>query len=198
LANRLCNTIVYHLLRCHLGKFHIFLVLLIIAKKICLSVANLTLNLLRSTWSSFSFPFWSYSRQTSLLAASIDLSVSQSARVDKSLKFSGLSLSTLKTVMVSYGFYHKHQGWAFSFLHIRSVASSILFYVTSMLVCWQRLQETFSNQESVGLLWNWAIAGLITYPAGLVRVLETHELKKISLILKKTLMKCTCVPKIII
>jgi hypothetical protein len=30
--------------------------------------------------------------------ASIDLSVSQSARVDKSLKFSGLSLSTLKTV----------------------------------------------------------------------------------------------------
>ena len=30
--------------------------------------------------------------------ASIDLLVSQSARVDKSLKFSGLSLSTLKTV----------------------------------------------------------------------------------------------------
>jgi hypothetical protein len=29
---------------------------------------------------------------------SIDLSVSQSARVDKSVKFSGLSLSTLKTV----------------------------------------------------------------------------------------------------
>jgi hypothetical protein len=46
----------------------------------------------------FSFPFWSYSRQTSLLAASIDLPVSQSAWVDKSLKFSGLSLSTLKTV----------------------------------------------------------------------------------------------------
>jgi hypothetical protein len=39
-----------------------------------------------------------YSRETSLLAASIDLSVSQFARVDKSLKFSGLSLSTLKTV----------------------------------------------------------------------------------------------------
>jgi hypothetical protein len=34
----------------------------------------------------------------SLLAASIDLSVSQSARVDKSLMFSGLSLSILKTV----------------------------------------------------------------------------------------------------
>ena len=32
--------------------------------------------------------------------------------------------------MVSYGFYHKHQGWAFSFPYIRSVASSILFYVT--------------------------------------------------------------------
>jgi hypothetical protein len=35
LANRLCNPIVYHLLRCHPGKFRIFLVLLIIAKKIC-------------------------------------------------------------------------------------------------------------------------------------------------------------------
>jgi hypothetical protein len=34
----------------------------------------------------------------SIDAASKDLSVSQSARVDKSLKFSGLSLSTLKTV----------------------------------------------------------------------------------------------------
>ena len=33
----------------------------------------------------------------------------------------------------NYGFirfYHKHQGWTFSFLYIRSVASSILFYVT--------------------------------------------------------------------
>ena len=35
MANRLCHTIVYHLLRCHPGKFRIFLVLLIIAKKIC-------------------------------------------------------------------------------------------------------------------------------------------------------------------
>jgi hypothetical protein len=42
-----------------------------------------------------------YSRQTSFLAASIDLSVSQSAKMDKSLKFSGLSLSTLKTVRLS-------------------------------------------------------------------------------------------------
>ena len=55
-----------------------------LAKHASLSVANLTLNLLRSTWSSFSFPFWSYSRQTSLLAASVGWSVSQSARVDKS------------------------------------------------------------------------------------------------------------------
>jgi hypothetical protein len=30
-----CATLVYHLLRCHPGKFCIFLVLLIIAKKIC-------------------------------------------------------------------------------------------------------------------------------------------------------------------
>jgi len=59
-----------------------------------------------------------------------------------------------------------------------SVAQSIRQEILSMLVCWQRLQETFSNQESVGLLWNWAISGLITYPAGLVRVLETHELNK--------------------
>ena len=39
MANQLCNTIVYHLLRCHPGKFPgkfcIFLVLLIIDKKIC-------------------------------------------------------------------------------------------------------------------------------------------------------------------
>jgi hypothetical protein len=67
-----------------------------LAKHASLSVANLTLNLLKSTWSSFSFPFWSYSRQTSFLAASIVSSVSQSERMDKSLKFSGLSLSTLK------------------------------------------------------------------------------------------------------
>jgi hypothetical protein len=30
----------------------------------------------------------------------------------------------------------------------------------------------------IRLLWNWAISGLITYPAGFVRVLETHELNK--------------------
>ena len=78
-----------------------FIILFVCLKHASLSVANLTLNLLRSTWSSFSFPFWSYSRQTSFLAASIDLSVSQSARMDKSLKFSGLSLSTLKTVRLS-------------------------------------------------------------------------------------------------
>jgi hypothetical protein len=33
----------------------------------------------------------------------------------------------------NYGFirfYHKHQGWAFSFPYIRTAASSILFYVT--------------------------------------------------------------------
>jgi hypothetical protein len=69
-----------------------------LSKHASLSVANRTLNLLRSMWSSFSFPFWSYSRQTSFQAASLDLSVSQSARMNKSLKFSGLSLSTLKTV----------------------------------------------------------------------------------------------------
>jgi hypothetical protein len=62
-----------------------------LTKHASLSVANITLNLLRSTWSSFSFPFWSHSRQTSFLAASIDSSVSQSERMDKSLKFSGLS-----------------------------------------------------------------------------------------------------------
>jgi hypothetical protein len=33
-----------------------------------------------------------------------------------------------------------------------SVAQSIRQPILSMLVCWQRLQETFSNQESVGLL----------------------------------------------
>jgi hypothetical protein len=38
--------------------------------------------------------------------------------------------ATYTGIMVSYGFYHKHQGWAFSFPYIRSVASSILFYVT--------------------------------------------------------------------
>jgi hypothetical protein len=36
-ANRLCNTIFYHLLRCHPGKFCIFLVLLIIARKSAVS-----------------------------------------------------------------------------------------------------------------------------------------------------------------
>ena len=70
-----------------------FIILFVCLKHASLSVANLTLNLLRLTWSSFSFPFWSYSRQTSFLAASIDLSVSQSAMMDKSLQFSGLSLS---------------------------------------------------------------------------------------------------------
>ena len=38
--------------------------------------------------------------------------------------------ATYTGIMVSYGFYHKHQGWMFSFPYIRSVASSILFYVT--------------------------------------------------------------------
>jgi hypothetical protein len=38
--------------------------------------------------------------------------------------------ATYTGIMVSYGFYHKHQGWAFSFPYIRTVASSILFYVT--------------------------------------------------------------------
>ena len=38
--------------------------------------------------------------------------------------------ATYTGIMVSYGFYHKHQGWAFSFPYIRSAASSILFYVT--------------------------------------------------------------------
>jgi hypothetical protein len=33
-----------------------------------------------------------------------------------------------------------------------SVAQLIRQAILSMLVCWQRLQETFSNQESVGLL----------------------------------------------
>jgi hypothetical protein len=33
-----------------------------------------------------------------------------------------------------------------------SVAQSIRQEILSMLVCWQRQQETFSNQESVGLL----------------------------------------------
>ena len=45
-----------------------------------------------------------------------------------------------------------------------SVAQLIRQEILLMLVCWQRLQDTFSNQES--------------YPAGLVRVLETHELNK--------------------
>ena len=38
--------------------------------------------------------------------------------------------ATYTGIMVSYGFYHKHQRWVFSFPFIRSVASSILFYVT--------------------------------------------------------------------
>jgi predicted membrane protein len=38
--------------------------------------------------------------------------------------------ATYTGIMVAYGFYHKHQGWVFSFPYIRSVASSILFYVT--------------------------------------------------------------------
>jgi hypothetical protein len=42
--------------------------------------------------------------------------------------------ATYTGIMVSYGFYHKHQGWAFSFLYIRSVASSILFYVIDLSV----------------------------------------------------------------
>jgi hypothetical protein len=33
-----------------------------------------------------------------------------------------------------------------------SVAQSIRQEILAMLVYWQRLQETFSNQESVGLL----------------------------------------------
>jgi hypothetical protein len=33
-----------------------------------------------------------------------------------------------------------------------SVAQLIRQEILLMLVCWQRLQETFSNQESVGLL----------------------------------------------
>jgi hypothetical protein len=33
-----------------------------------------------------------------------------------------------------------------------SVAQSIRQDILSMLICWQRLQETFSNQESVGFL----------------------------------------------
>ena len=45
--------------------------------------------------------------------------------------------ATYTGIMVSYGFYHKHQGWAFSFLYIRSVASSILFYVTFYLFGWE-------------------------------------------------------------
>jgi hypothetical protein len=36
-----------------------------LAKHASLSVANLTLNLLRSTWSFFSFPFWSYRQSLS-------------------------------------------------------------------------------------------------------------------------------------
>ena len=59
-----------------------------------------------------------------------------------------------------------------------SVAQSIRQEILAMLVYWQRLQETFSNQESVGLLLNRVISGLIAYPVGLVRVLETRELSK--------------------
>jgi hypothetical protein len=40
-----------------------------------------------------------------------------------------------------------------------------------------RLLLGIDGQSFTGL-WNWAISGLITYPAGLVRVLETHELNK--------------------
>jgi hypothetical protein len=35
-----------------------------------------------------------------------------------------------------------------------NAAQSIRQEILSMLVCWQRQQETFSNQESVGLLLN--------------------------------------------
>jgi hypothetical protein len=71
-----------------------------LAKHASLSVANLTLNLLRSTWSSFSFPFWLYSRQTSFLKYGFIRVLSQTLRMG-----------------------------VVSFPYIRSVASSILFYV---------------------------------------------------------------------
>ena len=62
------------------------------------TVANLVLNLFKFSSSALIFPLESYSFITSLHAPVTDTSTAQSARFDRSLKFSGFSFRTLKTL----------------------------------------------------------------------------------------------------
>ena len=62
------------------------------------TVANLVLNLFKFLSSALISPLESYSCITSLHAEITDTSTSQSARFDRSLKLSGFSFRTLKTI----------------------------------------------------------------------------------------------------
>ena len=68
------------------------------AKHALFIVANLVLNLFKFSSSTLIFPLESYSFITSLRAAATDTSTSQSARFNRSLKLSGFSFRTLKTL----------------------------------------------------------------------------------------------------
>jgi hypothetical protein len=69
-----------------------------VAKHALFTVASLILNLFKFLSSVLIFPLESYSFITSLRAAVTDTSTSQSARFDRSLKLSGVSFRTLKTL----------------------------------------------------------------------------------------------------
>ena len=68
------------------------------AKHALFTVVNLVLNLFKFSSSALIFPLESYSFITSLRAAVTGTSTSQSARFDRSLKLSGVSFRTLKTL----------------------------------------------------------------------------------------------------
>jgi hypothetical protein len=59
--------------------------------------------------------------------------------------------ATYTGIMVSYGFYHKHQGWAFSFPYIRSAASSILFFLCNILPAAHAITRCDSTSSLFGI-----------------------------------------------
>ena len=71
------------------------------ARHALFTVANLVLNLFKFSSSALIFHLESYSGTTSLRAAVTDTTTSQSAIFDRSLKLSGFSFRTVKTLRLA-------------------------------------------------------------------------------------------------
>jgi hypothetical protein len=137
----LCNTIFYHLLRCHPGKFCIFLVLLIIARKSAVSDCQElyctheeadTRMILHAIHAEKTFGESGIKSRIIVKSPDTDVLILcihyfPSMQHTQVLWFHKGSITNTKD-----GRFH-------AFPYIRSVASSILFYITFYCTCHHRM-----------------------------------------------------------